>query len=274
MNLKIKIGRKLRSSCGSSILFALLLLLVCTVIGSVVLTAGTAAAGRLAETAEMDQRFYAVQSAAQLFKEKFDGQTVEIVRTKTTTEEEYNSLVTDESGNVSSSPEGSADPVCDYDLKWGNNSFVGMGQSILRDAAIELLIGSDLSPEKAFTAEYPAFSSPANNSNTIVKTFEIIPSVSSGDSISAPLEVTVQSTLRADGTLEFIFTSPGESDKYSSKLIFTAMVDEGTYKTKSNTSKSVSDVSENTKRETIRTVTVKTLKSSITWNFASAGAGK
>ena len=61
-----KLKQKLKSQTGASITFALLLFLVCAVVGSTVLVAGTAAAGRMSKVAEMDQRYYAVNSAARL----------------------------------------------------------------------------------------------------------------------------------------------------------------------------------------------------------------
>ena len=78
--------KKLRSQSGASLILALLLFLVCAVLGSVVLTAGTAASGRLSELASMDQRYYAVTSAVGLLKNELDGKTVTIVRTKTVKE--------------------------------------------------------------------------------------------------------------------------------------------------------------------------------------------
>lgn len=77
-----RIRAKLKSQAGASITFALLLFMVCAVVGSVVLTAGTAAAGRLSEMARMDQRYYSVTSAAQLLRNTIDGQTVTVIETK------------------------------------------------------------------------------------------------------------------------------------------------------------------------------------------------
>lgn len=68
-----KLKQKLKSQTGASITFALLLFLVCAVVGSAVLVAGTAAAGRMSKIAEMDQRYYAVNSAARLIMEQIDG---------------------------------------------------------------------------------------------------------------------------------------------------------------------------------------------------------
>ena len=63
--------RKLQSRRGAALSFALLVFLVCAVIGAIVLSAGTAAAGRLSNLAESDERFYLTSSTAQLFSELF-----------------------------------------------------------------------------------------------------------------------------------------------------------------------------------------------------------
>lgn len=76
--------RKLNSQRGASITWALLIFLVCAVIGSAVLVAGTAAAGRMAKIAENDQRYYAVNSAARMLIDMIDDKTVEIEKTDDT----------------------------------------------------------------------------------------------------------------------------------------------------------------------------------------------
>lgn len=70
---------KLTSQSGASITYALLLFLVCAVVSSVVLAAGTAASGRISKSAESDQRYFSVTSAAKLFKEMIDGKSVKVV---------------------------------------------------------------------------------------------------------------------------------------------------------------------------------------------------
>ena len=64
-----RIRNKLRSQTGASITFALLLFLVCATLCSVIITAATAASGRMSNMAETDQRYYAVTSAAELMKD-------------------------------------------------------------------------------------------------------------------------------------------------------------------------------------------------------------
>lgn len=65
------IKKKLRSQRGASITFALLLFLVCAIISSVIIVASTASAGRMSQLATMDQRYYAVNSTAELLCHAF-----------------------------------------------------------------------------------------------------------------------------------------------------------------------------------------------------------
>jgi len=73
---------KIKSQKGASITFALLLFLVCAVISSVVIVAATAAAGRMSEQAEMDERYYAVTAVARQLKKEIDGKEVTLEYTK------------------------------------------------------------------------------------------------------------------------------------------------------------------------------------------------
>lgn len=79
-NLKLK--KKISSESGASITFALLIFLVCTVAGSIILTAGTAASGRIAQLTRIDQKYYSVSCAAQLLGKELSGQEVVIKRIK------------------------------------------------------------------------------------------------------------------------------------------------------------------------------------------------
>ena len=78
-----RIRRKLNSRKGASITYALLIFLVCAVVGSAVLVAGTAASGRMSEVAEYDQRYYAVTSAARLMIDMIDDNPVTIIKKET-----------------------------------------------------------------------------------------------------------------------------------------------------------------------------------------------
>ena len=70
--------RKILSNRGASILFAMLLFMVCSAVGIVILSAGTAASGRLSELSTTDQRYYSVTSAAELLVDLIDGKTVTV----------------------------------------------------------------------------------------------------------------------------------------------------------------------------------------------------
>jgi len=77
-------AKKIKSGRGASISFALFILLICAVVGSVVLGAATASAGRLSKLAESDKRYYSVNSAAELIVKALDGEEVTISGDKTT----------------------------------------------------------------------------------------------------------------------------------------------------------------------------------------------
>ena len=69
-----QLHNKLRSRRGASITFALLLFLVCAVVGSAVLVAGSAAGGRMSQVAELDQSYYSVTSAARLLVDMIESE--------------------------------------------------------------------------------------------------------------------------------------------------------------------------------------------------------
>ena len=79
-----QLQRKLRSQKGASITIALLIFLVCAVVGVSVLVAGTASAGRMASAAKADQRFYAVSSAGEQLIGMIEGEQVQVIIKKTT----------------------------------------------------------------------------------------------------------------------------------------------------------------------------------------------
>ena len=80
--------KRLRSNTGASLTFALLLFLVCSVVGSVVLAAGSAAAGRASKLSQSDQRYHAVSSAAEFLASELSGKgnTITVIRTRTQTD--------------------------------------------------------------------------------------------------------------------------------------------------------------------------------------------
>lgn len=100
--------KKLHSNRGASLSIALLLFMVCAVLGSVILKSGTAASGRLADLAESDARYYSVTSAADLIADKLDGKSVTIIRERVGTSTVTNTFETvdGEIKNTSATPSG------------------------------------------------------------------------------------------------------------------------------------------------------------------------
>lgn len=81
-----KTRKKLTSRAGASLGISLLLFLVCAVLGSVILTAGTTTLGRVYSVSDSDQRYYSVTSAAELLSKELTGKQVTITRTKVSEE--------------------------------------------------------------------------------------------------------------------------------------------------------------------------------------------
>ncbi len=156
---------KASSQTGASITFALLLFLVCAVVGSVVLVSGTSAAGRLSKIAEYDQRYYAVTSTAQLLADKLDNYTVTVVQKSEETIEKTAVYTYDSEGVVTSrTMTVSSDTVAyssDIEGSDGRAS-ASLGQSILRDAALYLIFDPDVTynfaSQAAYESNYPALS--------------------------------------------------------------------------------------------------------------------
>ena len=71
---------KMRSDIGASITFGLLLFLICAVISSVVLVAGTSAAGRMSGMSETEQKYYSVSSTEKLVQELLESGTATVIK--------------------------------------------------------------------------------------------------------------------------------------------------------------------------------------------------
>ncbi len=85
------IEEKLRSRTGASLIAALFLFLFCAMVGTVILTAASANAGRLARRDEYERNYSNVISAAKLFADKIKGAKVKLEWTRTRTYDEgYN----------------------------------------------------------------------------------------------------------------------------------------------------------------------------------------
>ena len=187
------IKKKLKSEAGASVTFALLLFLVCAVVGSVVLTAGSAAAGRLANLAKMDQQYYSVISAAGLLQKETEEKTVTVVRTSITeTVTTYNS-----SGEPAGPPEETTDKKVTVNGEDAEDFFTA--DSLVTDAAVLLFIDEI--------------------ENDFTRTLEL--AADSGDGSLEALSVTVEERLSPDGTLTLdIRKGNAEDGAYTLRMTF------------------------------------------------------
>lgn len=193
--------KRRRSERGASITFALLLFLVCAVIGSVVLTAGTAASGRLSRLSEMDRRYYCVSSAAALLRDCLDGQPATVTNT---TVKKRTVSVTYDKDNVAvdtkwskPSPDIVENPVYSPDVP---------GSSLLTDAAAWLM---------------------GENSNPRTRSYTL--THSAAGVAAETLKARVTQTLNPNGTMEFtVRNDNGDAESYALRLIFTLERSENT----------------------------------------------
>ena len=125
---------KIKSQRGASITFALLLFLVCAIISGVVVVAATAVGGRASKMAEMDQRYYAVNSAAELLRDVLENQTA-VVTTGTKTVSTI-----DQDGNITKKQQQKVEngnPVTDVE---GNPVYEDVDDTSDSDLPIELTV--------------------------------------------------------------------------------------------------------------------------------------
>ena len=189
-----KLKQKLKSQTGASITFALLLFLVCAVVGSVVLTAGTAAAGRLSELAESDQRYYSVTSAAQLLRTMVEGETVTIVKTEKSADASADSSSDDLAGDTA------------YPIYTINGEAINASvklDSLPKDAAYSYVIGDGASEPRTITLNVDGYDS---------------------------LSTTIEETLSEDGTLTFRILSQKDRNgsQYALSAVYTADIKKNT----------------------------------------------
>lgn len=169
--------KKLNSDRGASITYALLLFLVCAVIGSAVLVAGSAAAGRLSKIAENDQRYYSVNSAARLLIDLVEADEVKVTK------------------EVKEKEDGSSEHTYRYAL---NGEEVEVDEST-RFSSLALEAAYQLSEE---IGEEPSSSVEVTHTLT----------VSSGASGDDPLATVVTETIYPDGRLEFVVSKTDGKD--------------------------------------------------------------
>ena len=255
--------RKLKSKTGASLSMALLLFLVCAVIGAVVLTAATAAAGRASKMAESEQRYFSVTSAGELLVNELCGKPVTIVRTKETVTEvttEY-----DDDGNKIKDNSTETEPTDTftttindnyYDTDDGTDEIDISNMSFLTARAASLLFGDKLELKNAFDCSFSeSVTSDSGEFNIILN-----------DDENELSEVSAGYNLISDGTLLITLESGDDNDKYTLVLTLKASFNEEESSTTTDDIIGVEQQADNGFSETkkITTTTVKT--STVTWS--------
>lgn len=194
-------------------MLALLFFLVCAVIGSVVLAAGSAAAGRISQLARSDRRYYAVTSAAELLAQKLDGQTVTVTRTSAAYPV-VTTVTAGDSGNTTTVTTGEP----------GSWSKETTGTGLLK-SVVDTVTGDPI-PMTDTTVSYTM--------------------TASRDSGSVPPDVDVTAVISKDGALALTVSN----DRYSLKLIFSVKTESETASEKSGQPTATNDRDNNTVTET------------------------
>lgn len=220
--------KKLHSSKGASLTFALLAFLVCAVISAVLLASASASAGRLSGLAEADQRYYAVTSAAQLFCDELskEEQVFEIVWSKTeTTGKKEIVTIKSEDGYVTTTYDrmSSADPPS-YSFSSSTDP-MSSSASFLTKAAMYLAFGGKAETASSYGNDFAglAFSNEAEFAAQKVfpKIWNFTISESGGDTGFSGLAVDAKATMSADGHILIEFTNhqeDGDTSPFSVKV--------------------------------------------------------
>jgi len=211
---------KSRSTRGASITFALLLFMVCAVLGAVVLTAGTASAGRVSGMAEADGRYYSVSSAAELLTQELTGRSVTITRvrtvaTSTDTVCVDRKFVVNENGVdleqwISDPPDVqtpvTGDPTYAITVREGDGTDLALPQAslpFLSAQAVQLMFGSSNLSTPAEQEAAMSCSLSAGFSHAEIP-FTLTHATSASGVTAADLAIDGSVEMRGDGTLIFL----------------------------------------------------------------------
>lgn len=242
--------RKATSQRGASITFALLLFLVCAVASSVIIVAATAASGRMKNIPEIDQRYYAVSSAAELLRAELDEAAISVVEeTKTTTLYEYTS-----SGALKNKTVTQGTPeTAMYPVENPTPSSIEASPSILTDIVNTLALSDD----SASTLTFPVMKTlnlTASGAVTLPQNSTI-----TSDLALTILNVKIYEQYEKNGTLTFYVSKSAQkaTDAYTIKLTFAAEKTENTVTHTDHGSPVVTDTGYTiTDKETTKTTTV------------------
>ena len=194
-------------------MFSLLVMAVCVTVAAVVLHAGTASAGRVAELAAMDERFYSVDSAVGVLADSLDGRTVTVVRTCATT-----TTTQTKSADGALTTVGTPTSSSAYSVRYSDGQTISLGESFLSDMVVAWLFGEDFaSTDKGAEAAWSCGQTSAL-ADTKEESYQI--SLVSGEEELEELSVLVDAELTDRGVLTLTLSTASEGDRYERILTF------------------------------------------------------
>ena len=270
------VSKKLKSNSGASLSIALLLFLVCTVLGSIILKSGTAASGRVADMARADARYYSVTSAADYLADAIttvhtdsadEKRTVVITRTAVTSSTETSSYSGESWGTPSRSAADTtySSPV----IKDSSSTGAGTAETILTKAVQDIFFGGSIVDAQAcWSMDKPSIKKADGSEGSREYKFSLQFS-GAGDADEA-LTVYVTETIRHNGDISLTVsdTKDPSAEGYRVQMVFvlTSKLSSGsTSRTSSSTSGSAEE-GNLVLRETTRTTETKT--TSCYWTLA------
>ena len=256
--MKKRITDKLRQSTGASISFALLIFLVCAVVCSVVLTAATTASGRMSKTAEYDQRYYSVTSAAELLKDLMSG-NASIVQVQTGT------ATTTYTDGTPGTPVHNDDTV--------------LTTYLVEDTAPASITETDLTesnkidPESLSTVQTKSIKNDAawrcfSGTAALSRTLNLTSAAGTSEGQDSPLDVTITEDMDENGNITFTLKNTnGDSYTLSLKFLCSKNVTTGT-SSEEGSPEQISEAEDGTVTYTITTTETVTQITTYKWELA------
>lgn len=204
-----------QSQRGASLPLALLLFLICAMTASIVLAAGTMAAGRSSNMAESDQAYYSVVSAVNLFRDELEGHEVTVAVKATDPEgsnPSYQVLVTTDGLTATS----------DYNLLERAAIFLLFKNAVVEDAA-----GAQSAASNYFTVQGGDWSTWPSASDFSTGKFRTLNLTHSNTAYQDALDLKVDCNFNNGGDLVFTFRKAVDSagEKDSARLSLTCETD-------------------------------------------------
>ena len=252
--------KKLKSQRGASIIMALFLFLICAVVGSLVLTAATAAAGRKALAEQTDQRYYSVDSAAGLICDLVTDSSVKVLRMQTQVTEVTDYLEQDETGSsrwVDSSAE-----VLEPEYGLSFPEYTDRDNDLLVFAAENLIPGYD-DPGQDYGFDSEISGSGASKTFSVASPAGLI-----AETDTSFLDVAVEMTVSENGDLVFTFSSGG-TRPYVLKEVFRLLYSETASSKAKESNHSLEEAGESTFTDTYSITETVTKEGVFQWEFVS-----